>query len=180
MHTKTQISTVPQENWYAVYTLPRSEIRARINLERQGFRCFCPFVIKTSRKGHRLVTQSPPLFPSYIFIELELDKPGTGWRSVDSTYGVRRLVKHGDRPSPLPGAFMRSLIEMTNESGIFSYSSRVATGDRVQFLSGPFAGMIGTLEALDTHGRITILLTLLGQSTRVRAKVNDIVPASTM
>jgi transcriptional antiterminator RfaH len=99
---------------------------------------------------------------------------------VDSTYGVRRLVKHGDRPSPLPGAFMRSLIEMTNESGIFSYSSRVATGDRVQFLSGPFAGMIGTLEALDTHGRITILLTLLGQSTRVRAKVNDIVPASTM
>lgn len=165
------------EQWFAVNTLPRSEARARTNLERQGFACFSPLLSTTNRSGRRLLTRLSPLFPSYIFVALDLQQPG--WRSVDSTYGVRGLVKQAGCPSPVPRQYVNALMDMTNEHGVFSFSSHVTTGDNVRFLRGPFTGFIGTLEQMDAHGRITVLLGLLGHASRVKATVGDIAPAPT-
>lgn len=167
-----------QTHWYAVNTHPRSEERARTNLERQGWRCYSPLISKTSRSGQKLITRLLPLFPSYIFVELDLDRHG--WRSVDNTFGVRRIVKHDGRPAALPRACIETLLSMTDKQGVFSFSQHLSPGDSVQFLSGPFVGIAGTLEKVDAHGRITILLTLLGQATRVRATAGDIAPVSSI
>lgn len=171
------VTSLSGSQWFAVNTLPRSEARARANLERQGFACFSPLLSTTNRSGRRLLTRLFPLFPSYIFVALNLQQPG--WRSVDSTYGVRGLVKQAGCPSPLPSQYVQALQDMTNEHGIFSFSSHVEVGDNVRFLRGPLTGFIGTLEQMDSHGRITVLLTLLGHASRVKATAGDIAPAPT-
>lgn len=161
--------------WYVVNTHANSEKRAIANLERQGWPCFCPLVSRTSRRGERLLTQLRPLFPGYVFVSLD---PGRSrWRSVDSSFGVRSIVKHGDLPAALPEGCVDALMNMSDGDGVFSFASRFRPGDRVQFLSGPFSDFVGSLETLDPQGRIVVLLDLLGRQSRVRAAVTEIAPA---
>ena len=160
--------------WFAVNTLPNSEPRALLNLERQGWRCFCPLVSKTTRSGRRMTTRLRPLFPGYIFVSLD---PAKGrWRSVDGTFGVRALVKAGEAPTPLPAGVIETLLAMADGEGRVTFASKLTPGDSVQFLSGPFAGLIGKLEHLDAAGRITVLLDLLGRSTAIRGQASEVAP----
>lgn len=161
--------------WFAVNTLPNSEKRAHINLVRQGWQCFCPVIAKTIRSGRRLMTQPRPLFPSYLFVRL--DPQQCRWRSVDGTFGVRAIVKSGDAPAPLPSGCIETLISMADADGKVTFASSLIAGENVRFLAGPFAGFIGQLEHLDPYGRITVLLDLLGRTTRITAAASEVLPA---
>jgi transcription antitermination factor NusG len=77
------------ERWYAVYTLPFSELRAESQLRNQGFETFQPKRHKTVRHARRLSTVEAPFFPRYLFIVLDLARHQ--WHSVNGTFGVSRL-----------------------------------------------------------------------------------------
>lgn len=161
--------------WYAVNTLPAAELRACANLARQGWQHFCPRVARTIRSGRRVKTELRPLFPGYVFVAL--DPLRDAWRSVDGTFGVRHIIRSGDRPSPLPEGVVEALQAMSAGLGRVDFSCRLAVGQRVRFLAGPFADMIGALEQMDGSGRVQVLLTLFGRETQVRARAADIVPS---
>ena len=48
----------------------------------------------------KFFTQMRPLFPSYIFVALDILQGG--WRAVNSTYGITRLVSLSKEPTPVP------------------------------------------------------------------------------
>lgn len=165
-----------EARWFAVNTLPGNEERARVNLERQGWPCFCPRVSKTTRSGRRLMTRLRPLFPGYLFVSL--DPQQSRWRAVDSTFGVRSIVKSGDAPAPLPVGCIEALQQIADAQGKVSFATSLRRGEDVTFLSGPFAGFIGRLEHLDASGRVTVLLELLGRTTPIHGQATDVRPAS--
>lgn len=171
-----EASTPAPDRWYAVNTHPSAEHRARLNLERQGWACFLPMYGKSVRIRGRVRDQVRPLFTGYLF--LQMDVSGSPWRSIDSTYGVRSILKRGEMPVPLPVGCVEALIEMTSEDGIFSFTSRLAAGGRVRFLKGPFTGFVGTLERLDSQGRIRVLLDLLGRQAVVKSNASEVAPVS--
>lgn len=163
------------ERWYAVNTQPHAEARSRLNLERQGFACFFPVYKASCRVRGRQIQRLKPLFSNYIFLRMDVSQ--TRWRAIDSTYGVRAIVKQGDRPLPLPAGCVEALVSRSGEDGVFSFASQLSAGTRVEFLNGPFAGFIGVLEALDSRGRIRVLLELMGRSSTIQSTVADIAPA---
>ena len=160
--------------WYAVSTQPNSEQRAQLNLERQGWRCFCPQISRTTRSGRRMVTRLRPLFPGYLFIYL--DPTASRWRAVASSFGVRGIVKSGDLPAPLPPGVVETLIGMADAAGQVTFASALAEGENVQFVAGPFVGLIGKLQHLDAAGRVTVLLDLLGRDTPIRGYATEVAP----
>ncbi len=160
--------------WYAVNTHPHSEKRAQDNLQRQGWTCFCPILTRTHRVGRKLCSRSSPLFPGYLFVNL--DHSRSQWRSIDSTYGVRRIVKACDTPTRLPTGVVEAFQAMLNDNGEVDFSLKMREGARVQFTQGPFAHLIGTLEHLDRNGRVVVLLDILGRISHVRASVKDLFP----
>src|SRR3546814_10409986 len=81
--------------WYVAQTQAQGEERARLNLERQGFRTYLPRYRRERRHARRRDVVKAPLFPGYIFIELDLEQ--SPWRSINGTFGVTRLVCHADR-----------------------------------------------------------------------------------
>lgn len=161
--------------WYPVNTLPAAELRASANLARQGWQPFCPRIAKTIRSGRRVKTELRPLFPGYVFVALNPLRDA--WRSVDGTFGVRHIIRSGDKPSPLPVGVVEALQDMSEALGRVDFSCRLAVGQRVRFLSGPFAEMIGALEHMDGHGRVQVLLTLFGRETQVKARAADLAPS---
>lgn len=128
----------------------------------------------TIRSGRRLLSQFRPLFPGYVFILL--DPAHSRWRAIDSSFGVRAIVKSGEFPAPLPEGCVETLIAMSKTNEVLTFATLLNPGENVKFLSGPFAGLIGKLEHLDGAGRITVLLDLLGRSTPIRGSASEVVP----
>ena len=61
-----------------------------MHLGRQSFDYFLPRYRKTRRQARKFDTVLAPLFPGYIFVRF--DKEQTNWRSINGTFGVRRLI----------------------------------------------------------------------------------------
>src|SRR6516164_10816781 len=87
------ISANDHARWYAVHTQPNRESRAKNQLENQAYEVFLPRRLKTIRHARRLTNVAAPFFPRYLFIRLDLTQQG--WRSVNGTFGVSRLVMQG-------------------------------------------------------------------------------------
>ena len=164
------------ERWFAVNTQPSAEVKTCSNLERQGWQTYFPRISRTVRSGRRSQTVLRPLFAGYVFVALDLRRDA--WRSVDGTFGARGLVKSGDVPSPSPVGLVESLMELSDEHGRLTFSHHLKPGSQVRFLTGPFAELTGSLERLDSRGRVMVLLTLLGRQTEVRASASELMPVA--
>ena len=73
-------------------------------------------------------TVNAPLFPSYIFVALNLDVDP--WRSVNGTFGVTRLIMAQDRPLPVPVGIVETLILSTDAAGRLRFLPDIEPGKR--------------------------------------------------
>jgi transcriptional antiterminator RfaH len=79
------------------------------------------------------------------------------------------LIMEGERPKPVRSEIVAELMAAADASGVISTAPEVRPGSRVRFATGPFAGLVGTLLALDDDGRVRVLLEVLGSEVPVRA-----------
>lgn len=166
-------ATREMQPWYIVQLKPNAEAVAARNLQRQGVQVFAPFEEIASRKGTEMVQARKSLFPGYLFVSF--DPETVGWRTVNSTMGVSRLVRFAeDRPAQVPPGLISSLMGRCNPSGKLLPPCFLHEGDAVHVTGGPLAGLIGTVEQLAPNQRIRILLDILGKSTRVAICAADL------
>jgi transcription elongation factor/antiterminator RfaH len=156
------------ERWFVLFTLPRQEKRAQIQLENQSYRTFLPKREKTVRHARKLTTVVAPFFPRYMFIIL--DPEHDQWRPINGTLGVARLVMQGERPNPVPAGIVETLIASTGAQGFLQLRPQLKVGDPVRLTQGPFAEYLGTLDRLDESGRVRVLLDMLGRQVPVLAE----------
>lgn len=162
--------------WYAVNTHPHQEDRAERNLQRQGYATFLPVQRKTRRHARRIDTVRATLFPSYMFVSLDIETQA--WSPINSSYGVRRIIHQNGRPAALPDRFVAGLQGATDEDGfVVEDVETFKIGDRLRILAGPFADRIGAMVRLPAGDRITVMLDLLGREVQVSAPRNAITAA---
>ena len=157
-------------NWYVVATRTREEEKARINLERQGYSVFLPKLsLKKRRKGHwQVVTES--LFPGYLFVALELgeDDPAP----IRSTVGCIGLVRFAHVYTPVPRELIESLQAIESETNDVEAPFR--PGDKVRFVSGPFAGIEAVFDMARGGDRAQVLIEMLGKVQRMAVKIDEL------
>jgi len=148
------------ERWYVVRSLARREGGAEMQLLAQGFRTFSPRVSKTVRHARKLRAVVAPIFPTYMFVilDLQIDR----WRSVNGTFGVAGLLMAGELPEPVPQGVVEQLLDYTDEGGIARFDRDLREGQPVRVIAGPFARALGRLERLDANGRVRVLLDIMG------------------
>ena len=153
------------QRWYAAQVQPRKERIALIHLQRQHFVTHCPAVTRTRRLRGRLLTETEPLFPGYVFVSLDCGRDP--WRSVNGTIGVSRLVSFGTQPAALPAGFVEQLQRLAGKGGEVRFDDLLQEGDGVRIIGGPFDDLCGTLASSGAKARVTVLLQLLSGETRV-------------
>jgi len=155
------------KSWYLVYTKPRSEVVAAENLSRQEYQTYLPLFKKTRIKNGRSRTIIEPLFPRYVFIELNTETDN--WSPIRSTIGVSKIVNFGFTPAKVPDSLIRVLKENQNSDGFYEFvEKKLVKGQVVEIMSGPMMGYSGIFNSYSTKDRVTILLTLLGKETSVQ------------
>jgi len=147
------------KKWYVARSLPRQEARAQFQLLRQGFSVFLPRVMKTIRHARKLRTAPTPVFPSYMFVALDLERER--WRSVNGTSGIASLIMQGEVPLPVPPGVVESLLDLMDEDGLVRFDRNLREGQSVRVVAGPFADAIGVLERSDANGRVHVLLDIM-------------------
>ena len=163
--------------WCVVNSLPHQEGRAEANLVRQGYRVWLPTFRRSRRHARRIETVLAPLFPGYLFVELNLTQQI--WSPINGTFGVRRLLCENMRPACVPNSFMEALQKRTNDEGIVAMAaSSLRPGQKVRLVAGPFIDCIGTLLRLDAKDRVALLLSILGQEVRAVVSAEMIAPAT--
>ncbi|HEX5472878.1 MAG TPA: transcription termination/antitermination NusG family protein [Lacipirellulaceae bacterium] len=164
------------KRWYVVMTQPHAETRAVANLEKQDFPAFCARFYKSRRHARRLESVLVPLFPRYVFVQLDLSCDR--WRCCRGTRGVAHMIMQGERPQAVAAGVVESLLRQTRLDGSIDLTGRLELGQSVRIAHGPFAGLVGTLAQLNSAGRVRVLLHLLGRSVSVGLSGEALLPAT--
>jgi len=93
--------------WVVVNTHPHKERLALENLARQSFATYCPMLRVRIRHARATRQALRPMFPGYVFAAVASDLQR--WKPILSTFGVRSVVRSGDRLSFLPEGFINAL-----------------------------------------------------------------------
>ena len=152
-------------DWYLLQHRPNSHNIAERNLRRQGFDVFLPLKQETTRVRGHFKDRLRPLFPGYIFVEIDL-RWGC-WRRLDSTYGVSRVVRAGGTPLPVPNEIVEQLQLRCDDTNILLPLPELQKGDQVLITQGPFVDFVARVELFAPDQRVWMLLELMGQQARV-------------
>src|SRR6202790_120359 len=153
--------------WYVVQTQVNAEAKAARNLVHQGFEIYLPRYLKRRSHARKIEKIAAPLFPRYLFVRI--DMATQRWRSIQSTFGVSRLVTNGDYPTIVPEGVVHALKAREDDKGFVRLDSKpaFAPGDKVRVLAGAFMDNAGLFNGLADHDRVSILLDMLGRKVRV-------------
>lgn len=164
------------DQWFAVQTHPHRERQAVLQLANQGYNVFFPRYRKQRRHARRVDVVEAPLFPGYIFVRLNLGL--SHWRSVLSTFGVRRMVSAGERPLALPDPVMIEMQSRTDTHGLCTLVElpRYSPGQPLTITEGPFKDYVGLFAEQNDEYRIILLLELLGRSLRLPISAHAVQP----
>lgn len=160
--------------WYVAKTRPAAEVKAQIQLERQGFKVYLPRYLRRVSHARRISWQPRPLFPSYLFVTMSPEQQR--WRAINSTIGVSHLICDERGPVQVPPGIVEDLQQGEDERGLVLTGRKVPfeKGAEVQVMSGPFADHTGRFECATDDERVVILLDLLGRQVRTKVKLDAI------
>lgn len=128
----------------------------------------------TIRHARKCLEKLVPLFPGYIFVELDPDR--NQWRSVNGTIGVRNLISGDGRPLPVPVGFVEKLLALSGDDGCISFGPELRSGQEAAVLSGPFGDQIVTILSVDARGRVKVLMSLLSGFVTVETSASNLMP----
>lgn len=165
-------TTGAHAGWFVVQTHPHREALAIENLKRQDFTVYCPLVRRRVRHARRAHDARRPLFPGYVFVAD--DAAAQRWRPILSTLGVRSLVRVGDRPGTLDGAFISALKAREVDGVIGLPDQDLKPGQRVVVQGGPMDGVIGTILETRESQRHLILLEFMNAPVKAQVEQRNL------
>ena len=159
--------------WYLIYTRARQERKVRKELNDLAIPSFLPET-QTVKKWHdRLKKVTVPLFPSYVFLNLDSLKNYYLAMGVSGFVTYVKFGKHLAIAKDETIEDIRLLVESSAEVGIFNgYYKR---GQMVRIENGPLAGR--TYEVVEHKNKNAIILriNLLNQFVLASLSPTDVI-----
>lgn len=163
--------------WYVVNTYSGHESKVKEKLEAKIesmgmedyiYRIVIPETTEVEVKDGVKKEKTKKMFPGYILVEMVMSDEA--WYIVRNTPGVTGFIGSsgkGAKPTPLlPQEIDRILVNMGMSR--VNVEDDLKVGDSVSIVDGPFKGMIGKVDNIDTdNNRLNILIDLFGQETSV-------------
>ncbi|HXY03362.1 MAG TPA: UpxY family transcription antiterminator [Terriglobales bacterium] len=155
--------------WYAIYTRFRYEKQVAAMLAYRGVEHYLPLYEAVHRWKDRNARVQLPLFPSYVFVYLNLQDR---MRAL-TIPGVIRLVgcPHAE---PLEGEEVEAIRNYLSSRLPVEPYPYLTKGSRVRITGGPLAGMEGLILRRKSTCRIVISLDLIQRSMVVEVPASDL------
>ena len=173
-----------EKQWYVVNTYSGHENKVKEKLlmrtESMGmqdyiFRVIVPEQEETEIKEGVTKKKVKKMFPGYILVEMIMTDEA--WYIVRNTPGVTGFIGSsgkGAKPTPLQPQEVDSVLKAMGMSRI-DIDKELSKGTQVKIVGGPFTGMFGVIEEIDSENQKIILnVDLFGQETQVEVELDQI------
>ena len=167
--------------WYVVNTYSGHEYKVKEKLESKIesmglqdniFRIVIPETTEVEVKDGVQKEHKKKMFPGYILVEMNMSDES--WYIVRNTPGVTGFIGSsgkGAKPTPLLPQEIDKILANMGMSRV-NLESEMAIGDKVNIVDGPFKGMSGKVDTIDTeNNRLNVLIDLFGQKTPVEVEL---------
>ena len=162
--------------WYAVHTYSGHEQKAKKYLEsaiqtaglQEKFgQVLIPTEQVTEMRNGKRSTSTRKFLPSYILVEMDLDK--VTQNLVVSTPGITNFVGAKGRPQPLRQDEVNRImgqVDQTREAE--STEIPFMAGDHVKVIDGPFADFTGFISEVNMERKkVKVMVSIFGRPTPV-------------
>ena len=159
------------KHWFVLNTKPREEQRAYDNLTAQGYEVFYPKVARAIKKKGVKTLALQPLFPNYLFIQL--DKQVANFNAIRSTRGAGSFVRFGLNQATIGGGIIDDIkqsIATEKQGKTLGDLLDYCQGDSVELTEGSFKGLKAIYQAKDGLDRSILMVKMLGQESQVVIK----------
>ncbi|EDP94333.1 UpxY family transcription antiterminator [Kordia algicida OT-1] len=154
--------TVPSKNrnWFVLYTAPRAEKKAKLELEYRGYEVFLPMT-KSLRiwKNRQKKLIDSVLFPSYIFVK-------TDERYLAEICRINKIATYihcGGKPCKVSPECIEAIKCMLSMDQEISVGNDFIEGESVRIVEGPLAGYNGVLVQQKSKTKFGIHLKEINQ-----------------
>tara|TARA_B100000131_G_scaffold284067_1_gene292398 strand:- start:1728 stop:2234 length:507 start_codon:yes stop_codon:yes gene_type:complete len=152
------------KQWFAFYTKSRHEKSVSIALENKGFEVYLPLLKERRKWSDRKKWVTFPLFKSYIFIKIEAKESVFALK----TPGIVKIIKFGDKPSPILDDTIKSL-KLMIEGGYNPQPIEYFTkGDPVIIRDGPLKGLKGEIGTIHNQDHFIIHIDAIQHSVSIK------------
>ncbi|MGN1379288.1 MAG: transcription termination/antitermination protein NusG [Bacilli bacterium] len=166
-----------QKQWYVVNTYSGHELAVKEKLEMRTesmgmqdyiFRVIIPETTEVEVKDGVKKEKVKKMFPGYVLVEMIMTDEA--WYIVRNTPGVTGFIGSsgkGAKPTPLLPQEIDRILASMGMSRV-NIDAEMNIGDVVSIIDGPFKGMSGKIDNIDSdNNRLTIIIDLFGQETSV-------------
>jgi transcription antitermination factor NusG len=171
-----------QSNTYVLIVDPNREHRAVEQLEARGFTAYTPRLWRRQRGPRNSVRDvRRAMFPCYAFVDLEAGRED--WRAVEAVPGVWRFMTVERRPACLPKAALEGIKAKEDDLDRRWEMRRVKPraafdiGQPVMARVGPYADIMAKVDRFDDHGRVVLLMQMLGAVHEVTVDRAELIAA---
>ena len=154
--------------WFVAHTLPRCEKKLLQYCERKSLAATLPCYRSAHKYRGKTVVFQKPLFPSYVFIQMLLEKRNL---VLQSDYIANLLDVHDQ------ALFARQLDEVMQalETDLeIRLAPTIGEGARVKIKSGPLRGVEGWVEKRYGMSVVLLRLDFIGQAAAVKVEAMDL------
>jgi transcriptional antiterminator RfaH len=122
---------------------------------------------------NKIEVKKSPLFPRYLFINLDNDFASKSWAPIRSTKGVSNLVKFGEALAKIHDDLVEIIKarEFQEESKIEPLFKK---GQNFKILEGPFACFDSIYQGMDAEMRIIVLLEFMKKPVITHLNLNNV------
>lgn len=162
------------ENWFAVYTKPRTEKKFKDLLDRFSIENYLPLLKVKKKWSDRMKVIETPLFTSYIFVKIiywqDYKKVISLPQSVAfvSSYGRLAVVPEDEIH------LIQSLVSEYPDRLKAMEKEMLQKGNEVVIKSGPFAGKTAVVQKLKNETYVLLEIKSIEKVIRVELKKEDI------
>ena len=173
-----------EKEWYVVNTYSGHESKVKEKLEARTesmgmqdyiFRVIIPETTEVEIKDGVKKEKVIKMFPGYVLVEMIMSDEA--WYVVRNTPGVTGFIGSsgkGAKPTPLLPQEIDRILSSMGLTRV-DVESELAVGDSVSITDGPFKGMLGKIDSIDTeNNRINVLIDLFGQETPVEVELYQV------
>lgn len=164
------------KKWYVAHTYSGHEQKAKRYLEsaieaeslQEKFgKILVPTESVAEMKQGKRTTKVRKFLPSYILIEMELDK-GTQ-HLVTNSPGITSFVGSGGKPVPLREVEIKRLLKQVERGRTRDYEETpFKTGDQVKVIDGPFTDFSGFVSEVNMERKkLKVMVSIFGRPTPV-------------
>ncbi len=165
------MNETPEKYWFALYTKPRNEFKAQLQIEAVSITTYLPSTIQVHQWSDRKKKIRQPLLPGYIFIYGSERERLTALEAPS----IVRCVSDRGRPAKIPANQIENLRSFIQEEKKYTVENGIPKGTSIIIKSGPFTGVSGVLIE-DSDGKTFVVsIELLNRSIATHISESDMI-----